>query len=48
MLTDLGEFFAEDVVQPFQSEQYMNYPQVAYASFPLCPYGAGREKRSGG
>lgn len=41
-LTDLGKFFADEVVQQFQSEQYMNYPREAYESGPLCPYEAGR------
>lgn len=37
-LTKLGCFFADEVVQQFESPQYLPYPQEAYGDGPLNPH----------
>jgi oxygen-independent coproporphyrinogen-3 oxidase len=46
-LTDLGKFFADEVVQQFQTEKHMHYGPDAYASGPLCPFSQGRSNADG-
>lgn len=41
-LTELRKFFADEVAQQFQSENYMHYPREEYGDGPLCPYSEGR------
>lgn len=38
MLTKLGGFFADEVVETFSAPQYIPYPRSAYAEGPLNPY----------
>jgi oxygen-independent coproporphyrinogen-3 oxidase len=37
-LTELGAFVADEVVEQFNSNEYMPFPQESYAAGPLHPY----------
>lgn len=47
-LTELGTFFADEVVQQFQPEEHMHYGPEAYANGPLCPFAQGRDETENG